>query len=267
MSRYEPLSKASSNGGAGTSDSDEEWEKKAKKRSYVKDEDRGGRRNETFRRKKISKHSVLRWTRSKVHDRFRATDYWRDESAAHSPGLPSDAQRDRDSGQNDSDKKVITLRKLWSRLQTVTLLLLLGVLVALITFSVDKLVSLLERSRDSILHLGGNADSGVVAGGVMLYMILSLALSWLAVILVRFVPMAAGSGIPRMKSLFSGGVYFHYFLSWRTLFVKIAGLTCAYSAGLTVGKEGPFVHISACVATLLTRYRIFSRYSNVSRLR
>ena len=79
--------------------------------------------------------------------------------------------------------------------------------------------------------------------------------------------MATGSGIPRMKSLFSGGIYFHYFLSWRTLFVKTVGLTCAYSAGLTVGKEGPFVHIAACVATLLTRLSLFKRYADVSRLR
>ena len=183
------------------------------------------------------------------------------------------------------------LSQLWKKCQTVTLLFLLGVFVAVITFTMDKTVSSLEHAKLSILLTSENVtktNEKTTFGSTLLYLIVSLILAVIALGLVRsvvnqnvnrithlyentqqvrVVPMATGSGIPRMKSLFSGGIYFHYFLSWRTLFVKTVGLTCAYSAGLTVGKEGPFVHIAACVATLLTRLSLFKRYADVSRLR
>jgi len=163
------------------------------------------------------------------------------------------------------------LSQLWKKCQTVTLLSLLGIFTATITFTMDKTVSSLESSKISILLSSVNATSSTnpspTFASTLLYLIVSLVLALIALVLVRVVPMATGSGIPRMKSLFSGGIYFHYFLSWRSLFVKTVGLTCAYAAGLTVGKEGPFVHISACVATLLTRFSPFKRYADVSRLR
>ena len=162
------------------------------------------------------------------------------------------------------------LSQLWKKCQTVTLLFLLGVFVAVITFTMDKTVSSLEHAKLSILLTSENVtktNEKITFGSTLLYLIVSLILAVIALGLVRVVPMATGSGIPRMKSLFSGGIYFHYFLSWRTLFVKTVGLTCAYAAGLTVGKEGPFVHIAACVATLLTRFSPFKRYADVSRLR
>ena len=137
-------------------------------------------------------------------------------------------------------------------------------------FTMDKTVSSLEHAKLSILLTSENVtktNEKTTFGSTLLYLIVSLILAVIALGLVRVVPMAIGSGIPRMKSLFSGGIYFHYFLSWRTLFVKTVGLTCAYAAGLTVGKEGPFVHIAACVATLLTRFSPFKRYADVSRLR
>lgn len=166
------------------------------------------------------------------------------------------------------------LAKLWKKCQTVTLLLLLGIFVAVITFTMDKTVSSLENAKLSLLltTIATNSTTETTTKtttftSMLLYLFVSLTLAIVALALVRLVPMATGSGIPRMKSLFSGGIYFHYFLSWRTLFVKTVGLTCAYAAGLTVGKEGPFVHIAACVATLLTRFSPFKRYADVSRLR
>ena len=165
------------------------------------------------------------------------------------------------------------LLKLWKKCQTVTLLFLLGIFVAVITFTMDKTVSSLENAKLSLLltTIATNSTETTTKTttftSMLLYLFVSLTLAIVALALVRLVPMATGSGIPRMKSLFSGGIYFHYFLSWRTLFVKTVGLTCAYAAGLTVGKEGPFVHIAACVATLLTRFSPFKRYADVSRLR
>ncbi|RMZ90704.1 hypothetical protein DV736_g2076, partial [Chaetothyriales sp. CBS 134916] len=62
--------------------------------------------------------------------------------------------------------------------------------------------------------------------------------------------MAAGSGIPEIKTILSGFVIPH-FLSFKVLLVKAVGSIFAVSTGMCLGKEGPFVHISACVSNLV----------------
>ena len=62
--------------------------------------------------------------------------------------------------------------------------------------------------------------------------------------------MAAGSGIPEIKTILSGFVIPH-FLDFKVLVVKAVGSIFAVSTGMCLGKEGPFVHISGCVAYLV----------------
>ena len=62
--------------------------------------------------------------------------------------------------------------------------------------------------------------------------------------------MAAGSGIPEIKTMLSGFVIPH-FLDFKVLVVKAVGSVFAVSTGMCLGKEGPFVHISTCVAYLV----------------
>ncbi|KAJ9607957.1 hypothetical protein H2200_008036 [Cladophialophora chaetospira] len=62
--------------------------------------------------------------------------------------------------------------------------------------------------------------------------------------------MAAGSGIPEIKTILSGFVIPH-FLDFKVLVVKAVGSIFAVSTGMCLGKEGPFVHISTCVAYLV----------------
>ncbi|KAL5313787.1 hypothetical protein ACEPPN_018209 [Leptodophora sp. 'Broadleaf-Isolate-01'] len=69
--------------------------------------------------------------------------------------------------------------------------------------------------------------------------------------------MAAGSGIPEIKTILSGFVIPH-FLDFKVLFVKAVGATFAVSTGLCLGKEGPFVHISTCVGYLVAN--LFPKY-------
>lgn len=70
--------------------------------------------------------------------------------------------------------------------------------------------------------------------------------------------MAAGSGIPEIKTILSGFVIPH-FLDFKVLLVKAVGATFAVATGLCLGKEGPFVHISTCtgylVSSLFPKYR------------
>jgi len=73
--------------------------------------------------------------------------------------------------------------------------------------------------------------------------------------------MAAGSGIPEIKTILSGFVIPN-FLSFKVLLVKAVGSVFAVSTGMCLGKEGPFVHISTCVANLVAlRFRKYQQSS------
>ncbi|XP_053200651.1 chloride channel protein 2-like isoform X2 [Panonychus citri] len=65
-------------------------------------------------------------------------------------------------------------------------------------------------------------------------------------------PQAVGSGIPEMKTIL-GGVVLNEYLTFRTLIAKIVGLSFTLASGLPLGREGPFVHISSIIATLMSR--------------
>ncbi|KAF8906489.1 chloride channel [Gymnopilus junonius] len=70
---------------------------------------------------------------------------------------------------------------------------------------------------------------------------------------------AAGSGIPEIKTILSGFVI-HGYLGGRTLFTKSVGLALAVASGLSLGKEGPFVHIASCVGNIVSRFA--TKYEN-----
>lgn len=74
--------------------------------------------------------------------------------------------------------------------------------------------------------------------------------------------MAAGSGIPEIKTILSGFVIPH-FLDLKVMVVKAVGATFAVATGMCLGKEGPFVHISACVGYLVSR--CFPKYRGSER--
>lgn len=62
--------------------------------------------------------------------------------------------------------------------------------------------------------------------------------------------MAAGSGIPEIKTILSGFVIPN-FLDFKVLAIKALGAVFAVASGMCLGKEGPFVHISTCVGYLV----------------
>ncbi|CAH7688589.1 chloride channel [Phakopsora pachyrhizi] len=63
---------------------------------------------------------------------------------------------------------------------------------------------------------------------------------------------ASGSGIPEIKCILSGFVIVGY-LGAGTLIVKSVALALVVSSGLSLGKEGPFVHIGSCMGNLFVR--------------
>ncbi|KAF8586664.1 hypothetical protein K439DRAFT_1386699 [Ramaria rubella] len=64
---------------------------------------------------------------------------------------------------------------------------------------------------------------------------------------------AAGSGIPEVKTILSGFVI-HGYLGGRTLATKSVGLALSVASGLSLGKEGPLVHIATCIGNIVSRY-------------
>ena len=70
---------------------------------------------------------------------------------------------------------------------------------------------------------------------------------------------AAGSGVAEVKVILSGFVV-HGYLGVRTLVVKTLGLILSVASGLSLGKEGPFVHIATCIGNIACR--LFSKYNH-----
>lgn len=74
--------------------------------------------------------------------------------------------------------------------------------------------------------------------------------------------LAAGSGIPEIKTILSGFVIPH-FLDLKVLLIKAIGAVFAVATGMCLGKEGPFVHIATCVAYLVGM--LFPKYNENGR--
>jgi len=66
-----------------------------------------------------------------------------------------------------------------------------------------------------------------------------------------FAPEATGSGIPQIKGVLA---QFPIALDLRVAIVKLVSSILSMSAGLTLGRQGPTVHIGAALAAQLTRW-------------
>ncbi|KAI1718411.1 voltage gated chloride channel domain-containing protein [Ditylenchus destructor] len=90
------------------------------------------------------------------------------------------------------------------------------------------------------------------------YVTWSVLMAGLAVTLVRtFAPYACGSGIPEIKCILSGFVIRGYLGKW-TFLIKSVGLILASASGLSLGKEGPMVHLACCIGNIFSY--IFPKY-------
>lgn len=68
---------------------------------------------------------------------------------------------------------------------------------------------------------------------------------------------AAGSGVAEVRVILSGFVL-HGFLGFKTVIIKSAGLILSVASGMSLGKEGPFVHIATCIGNIACR--LFEKY-------
>ncbi|XP_020246030.1 chloride channel protein CLC-a-like isoform X2 [Asparagus officinalis] len=125
--------------------------------------------------------------------------------------------------------------------------LLTGVIASFINLAIEniagfKMMLVLQYVR-----------SGRYWTGFLYFMLANLGLTAFASFLcVRYAPTAAGPGIPEIKA-YLNGVDTPNMFGMSTLIVKIFGSIGAVSAGLDLGKEGPLVHIGACLSSLLSQ--------------
>lgn len=139
-----------------------------------------------------------------------------------------------------------------------TFLVLLGSMTAILALLIELVILFLGSVRHSIVFY---FDSVVVSYFLWLVWGTLLAVAATA-IPKRIDDNAVGSGLPQMKSILSGFVINRY-MSLRTLISKAIGLCLAQAAGLSIGKEGPMVHLGACVAnSLCSHLSIFRPFKN-----
>lgn len=120
---------------------------------------------------------------------------------------------------------------------------------------IDMVVLGLNRTRQELLNVAGSSDSPyaeLAVWGAFTIVVATASVKWTAV----FDPMAAGSGIPEMKSIISyeRREDASRYLRARTLVSKIGGLALALGSGVSLGKEGPFVHTSSIIAHRLMKH-------------
>lgn len=103
-----------------------------------------------------------------------------------------------------------------------------------------------------LLEFHGGKSNGLFLSWFQ-YTFASVMFTGLAAYLVyEYAPTARGSGIPEVKAAVSG---YDLPLSFTgsCLLIKTLGLSLAVGAGLSLGKEGPLIHIGVCIASTLQR--------------
>ncbi|KAG9482720.1 hypothetical protein GDO78_011393 [Eleutherodactylus coqui] len=141
----------------------------------------------------------------------------------------------------------------------------LGVIMALISFSMDFTVSkLLNAQRWLQQELGDNTLLRYLSWVVYPIALIAFSTGFAQSI----TPHSGGSGIPELKTILTGVILEEY-LTIKNFGAKVVGLTCTLSAGsaMFLGKVGPFVHLSSMIAAYLGRMRtsVTGPYENKSK--
>eukprot|EP01134_Creolimax_fragrantissima_P007527 CFRG7527T1 len=141
-------------------------------------------------------------------------------------------------------------------------LALLGVIGSLVALLQDIIIEELWNARTWLYEL--TPDLGLQ---FIIWSVWGLTFALIAAMFVeKMSPQARGSGIPEMKTIIAGADLVGY-LSLRTLAAKMIGLVSVVSSGLSVGKEGPFVHICSIIANRLMTLPNFGDWSYRSAVR
>ncbi len=101
--------------------------------------------------------------------------------------------------------------------------------------------------------VGGVRMEGVARWGAMVVLpLFGGLLGWVSGwIIQRFAPETAGSGIPQVKAALA---YLPMRLGGRVAIVKLISTMLSLGAGLTLGRQGPTVHLGAAIASQVSEW-------------
>jgi H+/Cl- antiporter ClcA len=136
---------------------------------------------------------------------------------------------------------------------------ILAILVPSLSVVIDLVSSLLVDNLKRLVKLNTWSGLGIAAVQCISCSLVSILIT------IRF-QYIEGSGIPETKSVIAG-ISIYKYMSMRTLCMKATALVFALGSGYFIGKEGPFVHLSACIANNLSKLKIFNRIHHKNTLR
>ncbi|CAG9318140.1 unnamed protein product [Blepharisma stoltei] len=155
------------------------------------------------------------------------------------------------------NKKVRT-----SKILLFTALALTAALSAPLAFFIDATSQELLILRLYLLSL---AESHFAS--VLIWVSYSLILALIAASFGDWLCQAAeGAGFAELRVILTG-IEIPNFFGWKTLLAKTFGLICAIGAGLSIGKEGPNVHMASIIAERVISLGPFKRFKKEINLR
>ncbi|CAE1312273.1 CLCN3_4_5 [Acanthosepion pharaonis] len=114
-------------------------------------------------------------------------------------------------------------------------------------------------SYSKLFGIKNSQGTGSYIVEYILYILIALFMAGLAAMLVRvFAPYACGSGIAEIKTILSGFII-HGFLGKWTLLIKSVGMILGVASGLSIGNEGPFIHVACCCGNIFSYF--FPKYA------
>ncbi|XP_034091839.1 chloride transport protein 6 [Gymnodraco acuticeps] len=136
------------------------------------------------------------------------------------------------------------------------LMFAIGVTVGLVGLFVDFFVRLFTKIKYTLVadSLQQCSDRGCLSVSLLELLAFNLTFVFIASVLVLVEPLAAGSGIPEIKS-YLNGVKVPGVVRLRTCLCKAAGVLFSVAGGLFVGKEGPMIHSGAIVGAGLPQFQ------------
>lgn len=150
------------------------------------------------------------------------------------------------------DKAVVARRKVSDKyaestsVKTVVFWIIMvatAILSSSLSFTIDQAGALIGNFRTDFIGTEKNFP-------LLKVVLFNVAVVLVARLIVRTTVEAEGSGFPEMKAMLFGKIMLN-FLSMRVLVVKAIGLALVVGAGLPLGKEGPNVHMAACISRTL----------------
>jgi chloride channel 7 len=137
-------------------------------------------------------------------------------------------------------------RTAWKWILVILIGMLVGGFGAFVQYFTEILTKWRFETANSLI------DEGNWSGAYFAFLAISLLLGSVAGALCWMVPLAAGSGIPEIKS-FLNGVNIRGLVRLRVLLAKVVGVCFSVSSGLPIGKEGPMVHIGSIVGAAISQ--------------